>query len=470
MAADAEPILSFADTTIGCMYLNVTPTAGPEVIDAVVQANKQRKESPESREEYVQTVMGIIEARHYSLIAHEWTHILQAITHPALYLRCLRELTAMFNVIDALKETQHENPLPMQLSDPIRAELSIPMYPSRIRVTDEGIPEVEAAPSAQAKEINDLSEVDLLEDSASIFQYKAEIGGESSAAGYLRWLEEGRHRYRRTFNFLSTFFSPEDAYVALPCLVMAGSMTNWPVNGFATLLAMTVRDGMAPSRMGTDMYWAYLETSLENSAGTALPDPRQLIHKELDHYRIDRDGMLDLAKRWQIHPISPLVELAWSDKKRFLDLREAMLHPSLAFNRDRRQAEEWLEPFRPPATSFRLLVDGLSTGDSVLLVCPTLADQSIGESSWLEYLIELMRIKAFVSGTTAPFSRESPHTCPHRKCRFHRHGMCRNWIHIPSRPEECNFPTWLEKTTARKFDFKTEALVPADNWRGTDGS
>lgn len=67
---------------------------------------------------------------------------------------------------------------------------------------------------------NDLSESDLIEEDASIFQYKVEIGADGTGQGYARWLHE-KHRYTMVFKFLSRLLGPENAYTALPPLVRA---------------------------------------------------------------------------------------------------------------------------------------------------------------------------------------------------------------------------------------------------------
>ena len=49
-------------------------------------------------------------------------------------------------------------------------------------------------------QVNEISEIDLIEGSTSIFQYKAEIGGDG-VAGFPRWLvETGRNRRFSTFS------------------------------------------------------------------------------------------------------------------------------------------------------------------------------------------------------------------------------------------------------------------------------
>jgi hypothetical protein len=447
---------------------NVPQTAHPEVSAMIAGAARGRKESPERRQEFMDLVMSWVQAEHYPLMAHEWGHVLQAVSHPALYLRCLREYSAVCTVVDVLRKDRYSVSPPFTPSQPWGTELIWPTIPLRISV-EEGLPEVDMAEPDWLLPC-DLSEADLLEDAASIFQYKAEIGTQGSAEGYRRWLEEpGRHRYGRTFNLLSKLLSPADAYVALPCLVMAGYLTSLPVHGFASALAMTVREAPAPpAKMGIDLYWQYLEDCLKASLPVGnCPDPRRPLHEEGDHRLVDRAGMLWLADQFPEHPLSPLVKRAWADEAEVQQIQDAILHPYRAFDRGERNAHEWVETYRPPITSFRILGD-MRLEDSLLLFSPTLLESvgpggEKGEESWLSYLFDLIGIKAFVFAAATPILRSLPHNCDHQDCPMYGYELCRGWLHIPARFEECNFPDWLRRVALREMDYDAGMLVHVES-------
>jgi hypothetical protein len=461
----SEPVHSFFDTTLGSVAFNVPAGSIPEVTERLAEARDRRRDSSDQRSDYANMLMGWVTFRHYPLVAHEWGHALQALTHPALYLRCLREWSAVCAVVDEISKTPFAIPLPLMFGETWLGDLTWPTFPVRISFSEEGVPRTED--STERPRPNDISETDLLEDSASIFQYRAEIGAEGTAEGYRRWLQEGRkYLYAKVFDFVAAMLSPADAYVAVPCLVMAAYSTNWPVHVFAQLLAVTAKEpAVIPSELGSDLYWAYLERLLQTSLkGGEVPEPRRTLMEEADPRRIDRNGVLSLADRFPMHPLSAIVRLAWREEGEIRRLREAMLHPYRAFSRRRRQAETWLEPFRPPVTSFRILGSGFGISDTLMYVSPTLVDhgERPQELSWEQFLFELMRIKAFVFASATPFFDALPHNCPHQSCRFHDLGMCRAWNHIPGRPEDCSFPPWLRHTAKRRFDFDREMLVPVD--------
>jgi hypothetical protein len=447
---------------------NVPQASVPEVAEMISKAARERGESPEHREEFINMVMSWIQAAHYPLMVHEWGHALQAISHPALYLRCLREYRAVWTVIGILRAERTPVSMPFTPSQPWGTELVWPTNPLRISV-DGGFPQVGLAEEDWLLP-RDLSEADLLEDAASVFQYKAEIGSQGSVEGYQRWLREpGHHHYSRTFNFLSKLLSPADAYVALPCLVMSAYLTNWPVNGFASLLAMTVRETPAPpARMGVDLYWKYLDDCLKAVMPVgACPDPRRALEEEGEHRIINQTGMLGLADEFSQHPLSPVVRLAWSDEANLQRIQEAILHPYRAFDRSERAAHGWVEAYQPPVTSFRVLGD-MRLRDTLLLFSPTLLgaegpDGEKGEEGWLSFLFDLINMKSFVFSAATPLLRSLPHNCDHQACPLHPYDMCRGWIHIPDRFEDCNFPDWLSRVALREVDHEAGVLRHAEH-------
>jgi hypothetical protein len=468
MTPAGEPVGSYFDTTLGAVSYNVPPAAIPDVSAMLSEAVGSRHTSSEGRSEFINLVRGWVGFGHYPLMVHEWCHVLQAVSHPALYLRCLREYSAICTIIDILRKDSRDIQLPFTASEPWGTDLVWSTTPLRLSVMD-GMPAVELAEKDWLMP-NDLSETDLLEDAASIMQYKAEVGSQSSVNAYRRWLRErGRHRYSRTFDFVAKLLSPADAYVALPPLVMSAYMTAWPLHGFVSLLALTVREAPAPpSEMGIDECWRFLERCSRTSIpGRKTPDPRRSLRDEGEQGRIEREGVLALVEDFSVHPLSPLVKRAWSEEAELERLQEAILHPYRAFDRTTRRAHDWLEPYRPPITTFRV-AGAMEIGDTVVEISPTVLDSpgpngTVGQEAWLGFLFELMRMKAFVFSAATPLYRAVAHNCPHLECPFHRYDMCRTWQQIPRHFEQCDFPGWLTRTALRRMDFNTDTMIRVDN-------
>src|SRR5262245_27898935 len=103
MSIYTQPVISYADTTIGAIFFNITPRAeGAEVESIRAAAHRgdasQEPSSPLVSDYFSQLAL-YIDKYHHSLVVHEWFHILQAITYPALYLRSLRELRLVVKIL-----------------------------------------------------------------------------------------------------------------------------------------------------------------------------------------------------------------------------------------------------------------------------------------------------------------------------------------------------------------------------------
>lgn len=428
----------------------------------LVDANRRRKESGEAREEYARMLKGLVVVTDYPLMTHESAHALQAITHPGLFTRCLAELASMLRVVDRLLTSPDSFTVPLE--DDLGWASALEPQREAVRISFDSAGKLRIGDSG-AKAI---SGGDLLEDGASIFQYRAEIGADGTAKSYRRWLGE-RYRYSSTFDLVSEALDPEDAYVALPAIVMAAYGTFSPLRGFLVLLewATRQRHGL-PRELGAVGYLAELESVLE-SAFDVIGQKSEHDLEPGVNLRVERDTVLTFADTVSLHPLAPVVKLAWKDDESISRLRETMLQPSLAFSRGSREAEEWYEPYQTPVTVFRVIGDErFSLSDSVLEISPTVVSGNAGMSE-LEikaHMVMLLRLKAFVLSTATPYARSLPHNCSHTSCKWHRHDMCRCWLEIPIRHEECEFPKWLERDVRRRFDFDAEKLVPSTPTRG----
>ncbi|HEX3172942.1 MAG TPA: hypothetical protein VHQ43_01825 [Solirubrobacterales bacterium] len=100
MAGGLTSTTSYFDTTIGVAFFNVAPPSIPGLTSFMVEARNRRHDSPQEREGYIHAALAMLDRLHYPLVTHEWGHTLQAITHPALYLRCLRELSLLWGMLD----------------------------------------------------------------------------------------------------------------------------------------------------------------------------------------------------------------------------------------------------------------------------------------------------------------------------------------------------------------------------------
>lgn len=463
----ADRAQSHLDTTVGFVFLHVSPGNTSGLLDLLEEARAHRKSSLQEREHFKYLLREKVHEQHFDLLVHEGAHLLQALTHPALFLRCQREFSAVTTVIDELRKIDGKVPLPLRLETGWSTELGWSALPLRVEIDAAGLPSVEPSESRWPMP-NDLSEVDLLEGSASICEFKVSVGGDGSSKQYEEWLGE-RYRYPKVFRYVAKLLSPEDAYVALPGLVMTAHESNWPVHAFISLLAMTIKEApVPPARMGVDRYRAFLEQSFaESLAAGPPPDPRGRMEDQGEQRRIDREGMLDLAARIPTHPLVPLVERAWGKKGEVERLRDAVLHPAKAFDRRENGYRDWMKPYRPPVTAIRVYGEGFGPSDTTLEISDLLLEREPPEGfpTWPDFLVELIRIKSFVFSAATEYNSVLEHNCPHERCAFHRFDMCRTWLNIPERSRDCNFPKWVEKTASRRLNFMTGELEPTRRGR-----
>jgi hypothetical protein len=450
---------------VGSAHFNIDLPLLPEkVASMLVDANRRRKESSEAREEYARILKGLVHITDYPVMTHELAHALQAITYPALFNRCLAEMASMCEVVKMLRAS------PDSFTVPLEGNLS---WANVLEVQRESVSlSFDAAgglrAGSTAKKAKLITAGDLMEDGATIFQYRAEIGSDGTAKSYRRWLNE-RYRYSQTFDFVSEVLGPEDAYVALPAIVMAAHGTVSPLGGFLTLLQWAARQRRGlPRELGVVGYLAELESVL----GATLDEVGQMSERELVpgvNLRLQGHIVLECADTIPLHPLSPVVKRAWSDGESIRKLRETMLKPWMAFSRYSREEEEWFRPYLPPVTAFRVIKDErFSLTDSALEISPTLVagNPDMSELEIKAHMIMLFRLKAFVLSAATPYARALDHNCPHTSCEWHRLDMCRTWLEIPGRHEDCEFPKWLERQVRRKFDFDAEQLVPPTPTKG----
>jgi hypothetical protein len=459
MPPRAARIRSRFDTSLGIVHYEVPQVAIPEVREMLVDA-RLRRDSDAGREAYVDLIAAWVQTNHYPLVAHEQSHVLQALTHPALLHRCLREFSLLMSVFHGVRHADAPLTLPLIAPPAWHKELEWTTRLRRLSLDPHCEPLV-GPPGAGLRRRGELSEVDLLEDSAGIFQYKAEIGGQGSGRLYRRWLGDGSFRYRDTFDFLAAELGTEDGFVALPALVMAANTTNRPLDMFIALLAATRSYGISPSGLGIDRYWDFLTTFLRVRVqeGEAR-HPQELLDGDGPTIRIGRAGMLKMVDDLATHPLREVVRKACADERQLEELRAAILHPYRAFDRRLRRMKRRLRPFEPPVTVYRVVEEGVGPGDDMFDVSATVmeADPPGGDTDWVSFLMETVRIRNFVFANVKLRREPETNTCPHKDCQYHPLGMCRNWMHVPAAPDECRFPEWLRNSCLRSFDFERGVL------------
>lgn len=166
---------------------------------------------------------------------HEWGHILQCVYYPYLYLRSARELALIDKIgIDLRRSDEPLRAHSVHLQDDVLEELHLDSADFRFSEAAE-LGFVVGSPTGEKRGAQDISEIDLLEEANSFFEFSTISDPNATAADYERWLRSGA-KYTRTYKLLARKFGSQFAYNMLPPLVAASYHTTYPVSAFAALL------------------------------------------------------------------------------------------------------------------------------------------------------------------------------------------------------------------------------------------
>jgi len=457
-------VISYADTTVGAVFFNVPLPAHGATRQRIEESFHATLKSPHDQaalNTYAVELGNYVNLYHGSIFQHEWCHILQAIAYPGLYLRSLREFFSISRILSVLRHDHTPNkPVRMYLDRESVETWTIPTIRYRIAVADGKVNQTFANPGEIGPNI--LSEADLLEEDASVFQYRTEIGVIGTGAGYSRWLKE-KTRYTMTFNLLRRVLGPEDAFLALCPLVRAAYSTTWPMTSFVALLSMTLREKpKAPSGLGIDGYYELLIQALEDCKDLSRAVPNPLEPATNDQYSfLDRQCVRELIDTFHEHPLQPLALDFWEQPLRTTSGRDALFHPYELWDRYKRQTPRELEPFRPPLTILRAAE--LPAGSAAILLPKRFGGKScpfLPGMLYQEYFLESIKRKNLALLLFTDFYQGTPHNCMHRDCPLHHLNLCRRWTEIPDRYENCDFPRWMEIATHHRAEPETQTLRP----------
>lgn len=453
-------VSSYADTTVGVVFFNIRPGERDGIADQLAAAVRDSQEDPEARRRYETAVGAYLESHHLPLLAHEWCHILQAVAYPSLYLRCLRELQLCRTILLAAQAADGELTLPLVLSDDWLDTLFAATMLLRLTLEENGSVSIAAADPADRRP-NDLTETDLLEEDASIFQYKVEIGGPGTGAAYSRWLRE-RGRYTMTFRFLSRALGEEAAYQGLPALVRASFSTSLPLVAFAHLVGFTRQAGAELAEAGADLYYEILAGVVEDWGLPTDPVRPDRPLTEVDFSRFDETARRVLIEEDDgMHPLAVLARHAWVERDE-PTLTDFLFHPDRFYDRRTRSFAEEVLPYLPPMILVRVLKPEIALSDSVYVTSAEFVNRPapLTAPSWERHFIELIAVKRLAFSLATRVYAALPHNCHHEACPLYPWDLCRQWVSIPKAFEECGFPGFLERATNHRLDPAQGVLEP----------
>ena len=456
----AEVAHSYADPATGCVHLTLRGEGG--VFRELVEAAR----SDPHDLSFKAALVSYSWSAHRTLVLHEWAHVLQLATYPALFLRSARAARAMIGPAAYLATNPGPHPLPLGFVMDERWRMSDLLATAGIRpVVGRTGMELQVVEDRVGRGI--LTERDLLEEDATVFQYRAEIAARGSGRAYRNWLRESP-RYSRVFVFLARHFGDEAALRLLPILARVAFRTTRPLEGFFTSFGTLMHEGKgfyADPDIGDGELEEILLENLRTPLGSIEPGQLTMQTPEFDDPKgvIDEPALADLVRRYRQLPIALLTEidLHGSDDQRGV-ARAALRSPEDLL--DRLNWEEDTRPpdFLPPITTIALADPDFPRGASLMAISPLHAAAEfpgVAGQTYAQWTSTML--KGRMMWRAIRETPEGPTTnCPHEACAYHRTGLCRGWMTIPAAADDCEFPEFLVHTTKHGLSADGMALEP----------
>ncbi len=440
-----DRVVSFAEPTVGAITL-AARVPDRDLVAAVAELHEDRVAAQKKIDQWLW-------GQNPDLFVHEWSHIFQVASYPLLYLRAARQGRLLSQWAKAVSELPEGTELPIIGALDARARQSdlIEVVPVRMTMEPGGI-RSEAMTSRRPRR-GVLQELDLVEEDATVFQYRVEVGSRGTGHGYRRWLAE-RARYSAVFAFLSTFATDDQALALLPVFARISLRTLRPLEALAALLTDVVRDGAdvytqdfpddSWDGWAEDFFTTRLRERVDTATavedlffGSAIDDPQQYV---------DDAAFEELLTATPHLPVGVLAR--WSIDEAQI-LHSVLQAPWKFIDRDN-DIDPRLERFRPPLSVY--ILTGEPSGQQAILHLPSDAMRNTSAPAAMQgegrpeirmkaLVHEAWRAKGMLDASVG--RRVFPIACPHTNCRFHVFRICSGWTSIPPTAEECDFPEWF---------------------------
>lgn len=447
-----DPIISYADPSVGTVFFNITPRNDGRLLNELIKAARERESSDEQALRYPKLVAEYLDSFHRSLVFHELSHILQALAYPGLFLRCYREMNLTNAVLAYYREDPAETlPARLELPSHWRDTWAAPVTPHTIEITEAGA-RIRRLLKGDRRRPSDLTENDLLEDAACMFQYKVEIGAPGTGASYSQWLRE-RRRYTMTYKYLSRLLGQDCAFAFLPEFVREAFCTNRPLQAFATLVSFTVREGPSLAlELGPEAFVPLCRSFMIRSGfPVRAPSPSSPVAEDPPAY-LDSSTHADFVEKSVLHPLYPLARRVTADKTLASQLDRTLSAPHEFVPRDSNRLPDDLATLWPPLTVIRILHPEIRFRDSVVIVSEayTGAFPFLEGVSYSQYLKLCLSYRQLAIALAIDPGRIPDHNCGHRQCPVFS-DLCGRWLKIPKLAKDCEFPAFAAGATARRI-------------------
>jgi hypothetical protein len=387
---------------------------------------------------------------------HEWSHILQIAAYPLLYLRAARVSLLLGLKWKYLAENPGTYPLPLrlQVGRNLTDSRLVEKNPMRIYID---LPRVQVQPATPGRvRRGTVSENDLVEEDASIVQYRIETGGWGSGADYRRWISR-RSSYTAVFSFLTRYVSDETAYALIPIAARLAFRTTRPLEALAIILGVALREGMDGESIRADEKYSefilqlFLDQSFEPVDGRSV-SLQQLTIDDSRGAITDEQHRETVGKTTHM-PINPMARWNLGDDSATAFLREPWRYVSSSGVLLSDDAVRYF----PPAVIFELE----NPARLAISINRRVGSIPLGPGSKLtvaDAIPEVLQLKLLLDvelGDRAPLR-----VCPHEACVYHGKNLCDGYFPVPRRKEDCRFPMMFESASGHTVSPTGDTLQP----------
>jgi hypothetical protein len=450
---------SYVLPSMGLIMISV-PRADPETHRILVE-----NASPSgNRSLYTQTLLKHCAGHPSTTYVHEWGHIIQNVAYPYLYLRNIRELYFINSLLsEFLDDIRPSIPRNWTFNREAFDCLTMDVRLFRIMVGDDGTVGIDP-PGKGERERNEISEVDLIEEANSIFEFKVEIGNYGTGDEYHNWLKKGTRAYTRVYRLLSKYLGRQDAYDLLPVLVVASYHTTYPVAAFASLLGHVLRYPEELDTADPTENQSYLVGRLSCCPGIEsqeIPELRRPLTEDPFAF-VGEEAMRRYIEQNEGHPLTLLARRVWVDRSSVE--RGWIYYPhkyvgGLMSVRD--EIHDLMPPFMylvydsadVPMSAVVFLISDLYQGKKVSkLVDP------LGQTGFHAYLDTLLARRVLAQGLYHDPKNPRLNYCPHEECAYFNSGLCDEYIRIPDKASDCTFPKYMADVIRRRYSKESNSL------------
>jgi len=481
-------MFSYADTTTGFLFFNFDAEFSEE--DPAYIAS-QAAEWDSHREASISLLVNHASQllfRKYRLkYLHEWCHMLQMVWFPYRYVHTWKELTVAVRLRQKLKESKQAASIGKIniMIEEWRSLITSPAMVHPIRCIGGRVVIDAHDPDLKYLHPFDMTELDLVENFASVFEYKCRIHGHGDGSGYATWLADPANKaYSNVFWFLADLWDEDFAYRLLPAIVQVSFYTDWVLNGFSELLTWLLKFKPAYERMTSDELLEVLENkmtqlaSANSTSGILIRDVSDLDLEPYENFSfaqtfIMRDAsgtehtvnsptratlltnkfMSSFVSRTDRHPLYLYAHKYYSSAREHRSRRAALFHP---YHTD---TMKFLEREFPPVLKvIRLNAPNLKGRDTLLQWAPGINQNS----AYRWQLDSIMKVKDTAWSLVTDINDLLPHQCHHAQCPYFRTNLCRRWSAIPRFYWHCGFPNWFSITYMQMIDPAAMLLRPEE--------